>query len=151
MWGFHSLVSSKLIVSLLNVLSWCCFKWILFLLQTCSHTYCVSSSFLGNYFEKGFYISVYPLPQLCENVTFWSNIPKGCHSFSRKSVLPCPTVLKVYILLLALFKCLGQSCRCLRFLEQCLGYLFELVTVHRLILLGSIVHEECFWFHLHFV
>ena len=111
----------ELIVSLLNVLSWCCFKWILFLLQTHSHTYCLFSFLLGNYFVNCFSITVYPLPQLCKNVTFWFDIPKGCH----RKVLPCPTVLKICIHLPASFGCLNQSCRCLRFLKQCLGYLYE--------------------------
>ena len=42
------------------------------------------------------------------------------------------------------------SFQCPRFLEQCLGYLFELVIMHGPFLLGSIVHQECFQFHLHF-
>ena len=120
-------------------LSWCCFKWILFLLQTHSHTYCVASPLLGSYFIKCLYNSVYLLPQLCKNVTFWFDVSKGCHSFSRRRVLPCLAVSEVYILLLVLFGCPSQLCRCPRPLEQCLGYLFELVTVHRLLLLGSMI------------
>ena len=142
----------ELIIGLLNVLSWCCFKWILFLLQTCSHTYCAFFFLLGNYFIKCFHISVYPLPQLCKNVTFWFDVPKGCH----RKVLPCLAVSKVYIHLLALFRCPSQSCRCPRSLKQCLGHLFELVIVHGLLLLGSTVHQECFlvsspfWFYMFF-
>ena len=138
------MVSLKLIVSLLNVLSWCCFKWIFFLLQTCSHTYCVSSSLLGQLLCKGFLYQCLSVVTIALRMSPFGLIYPKVVSFSRKKFFHVTTVLKVYILLLASFKCLGQSCKCLRFLEQCLGYLFELVTVHGLLLLGSIVHQECF-------
>ena len=83
----HSLIFFffELLVSLPNVF-YCdgYFKWILFPLQTHSHTYCVASPLLGSYFIKCLYISIYTLPQLCKNVTFWFDVSKGCHSFSRE-------------------------------------------------------------------
>ena len=71
---FLILSFSELKVNFPNVLLWCCFKWVFSLLQTHSHTYCVFSSLLGNYCVKCLYISVYPLPQLCKNVTFWFDV-----------------------------------------------------------------------------
>ena len=141
---FLILSFSELKVNFPNVSLWSCFKWVSFLLQTCSHTYDMFSFLLGNYFVQCFYVSVYPLLQLCKNVTFWFDVSKKLSQFYQRRVLPYLAVSKAYILLLALFGCLVQSCKCPKSLKQCLGCLFELITVHGLLLLGSIVHQECF-------